>query len=186
MVGSSCKARPSGVGRSRFSGHTCRVNTEKAGAGRVETEGQGMRGWLAWGPRESGPVDAGRKTDKGSTSQAVGWTEHLLPAVPTALMPGTAWPPPSPRLCWLPASHVGGKRSPSAHMTKKGHLLSRKVGLGFLFPPPEVSGSQGSGFFSHIATTGQIEQGAYLPRCSDVKMSSGPNHYHLHPSQLSS
>lgn len=66
-----------------------------------------MRGWLAWGPRESRPVGAGRKTDKESASQALGWTEHLLPAVSAALMPGIAWPPPSPRLSWLPASHVG-------------------------------------------------------------------------------
>lgn len=50
-----------------------------------------------------------RETDKESASQAMGWTKHLFSAVPAALMPGTAWPPPSPCLCWLPAPQVSRK-----------------------------------------------------------------------------
>lgn len=158
----------------------------KYGEGRCRQGGgvrTGNEGWLARGPRESGSVGTGR----------------LIRNQPVRLWGGQkicflTSPQPScleqhghlhPHACagnQLPKS--AGTRSSSLHMTKKGHLLSRKVSLQFLFPPPEVSGSQES---SHTwPHTGQIEQGANLPRCSDVKMSSGPNHHQHHLCQLSS
>lgn len=108
-----------------------------------------------------------RENDKGSASQAMGWTKDLLPAAPTALMPGTAWPPPSPRLCWLPAPQVGRNEEFFTSHDQKRASSQQEGGLQFLFPPPEVAGSQGSGFFSH---TGQIGRGltyhaALMPKC---------------------
>ena len=95
-----------------------------------------------------------RETDKGSASQAMEWTKHLLPDIPqpSGLEQRGPLHLHACAGCQLPKS--AGKRSPSVHMTKNGHLLSRKVGLRFLFPPPEVAGSQESGFFSHMATHG--------------------------------
>lgn len=108
---------------------------EKDDAESVETYGQGAGVWLAWGARESRPVGGRGKADKGPASQSAGWTEaraschprspHAWDRVATSISISV------PVLAWLPASQE--KRSPSAQMTKKGHLLSRKIGLVSLF-----------------------------------------------------
>lgn len=103
--------------------------------------------WLAWGTRESRPVEAGRK---GSASQAVQWTgactgflpshrPHAWDSVAISIsMPTLAALATVSRIledfgCGLPVSQGIRKESPSASMTIVGHLLSRKVGLAFLF-----------------------------------------------------
>lgn len=64
--------------------------------------------------------------------------------------------------CRLPVPQGIRKEIPSAFMTKKGHLLSRKVGLAFLFlyhhlrfqVPRELYPPKHRAFSSHIPTHG--------------------------------
>lgn len=80
--------------------------------------------------------------------------------------------------CRLPVSQGIRKEIPSALMTKKGHLLIRKVGLAFLFlhhhlrfQVPRELYPQNAGLFPPTyPRTGQTDQWVtHPPFCSDVK-----------------